>query len=149
MLKWICCEFFSSRRTFKRKQKSENVKSDNSKSVMTLTYSNIEYWELKTYGDSVIVGTLRKSLCSSKLIQSLKSEYFMELTSNTHRLNYLAADSKVSGCDGAPFQVSTKAPTFGIFVVKNQNSTSLLPSALFIQKCKVTQKPMTFTFCCP
>lgn len=73
---------------------------------------------------TVIVETLWKSLCSSKLIQSLQSEYFKELTSNTHRLNYLAADSKVSGCDGPPFQVSTKASTFGIFVVKNQNGAS-------------------------
>lgn len=71
-----------------------------------------------------MVETLWKSLCSSKLIQSVQSEYFIELTSNTHRLNYLAVDSNVSGCDGAPFQVSTKASTFGIFVVRNQNSAS-------------------------
>lgn len=76
------------------------------------------------YGDSVIAEALWKYLCSSKLIQSLQSEYFIELTSNTHRLNYLAADSKVSGRDGAPFQVSTKALTFCIFVVRNQNSAS-------------------------
>lgn len=60
--------------------------------------------------DLVTVETLWKSLCSGKLIQSLQSEYFIKLTSNTHSLNYLAADSKVAGCDGVPFQVSTKAP---------------------------------------
>lgn len=76
---------------------------------------------MKMDGDLVIV-----SLCSSNLIQFLQSEYFIAPTvaSNTSRLNYLAVDSKVSGCAGAPFQVSTEASTFGIFLVTNQNSPS-------------------------
>lgn len=92
--------------------------------IVMMYYLNAEYCHLKMNRDLVRIETVWKSLCSCKLIQSLQCEYFIELSSNIHRLNYLAADSKVSGCDGAPFQVSTKASTFGIFLVKNQNSAS-------------------------
>lgn len=109
-----------------------------------MNYLNSKLLEFKKMYSLIV-----ETLCSSKLIQSLQSEYSIELTSNTHRLNYLAADSEVSGRDGATFQVSTKASTFGIFVVKNQNGVSCCRPHYSYRVCKVTLKPMTFTFCCP
>lgn len=43
--------------------------------------------------------------------------------------------------------VPAQEKSFGILLVKNHDST--LPFTLFIPECKVTLKPMTFTFCWP
>lgn len=74
----------------------------------------------------------------------------MEPTSNTHRLNYLAADSKVSGWDVPARSGSEQKLRLVAYLWPESSSGHVLPDAStsLTQGCKVAEEPLAFTLCC-